>query len=120
MSGKPFGYPPLHTHHDSSTEQGRWHEMKSLRNWGPVLTQFGATSFRHADFVSCVVNESDTNACAYLKLPRSHAFFINNGSFNTANNLHNIVGNPWEQQDFDQDSTGLRHIRRPLVFFGRS
>jgi len=109
QNGNSFGYPPLHTHHVSSSKQGRWGEhyqqkknRELARAFGPVFSQFGATSFRFADFVNCLEGESDTNACSYLKLPRSHAFFMTNGSLNAANGLYNIVGIP-PKQDFDQD-----------------
>merc|ERR1719343_1113995 len=64
----------------------------------------GRMSYKYSDFVKCLDNEPDTNACSFLKLPHSHAFVLKNGSFQTAHGLYNIEnGNPWEDQDFDQD-----------------
>jgi len=68
---------------------------------------------RHVDLVKCVENESDTNACSYLKLPRSHAFVMPNGSINVASALYNLVGNTWEDQDLFFEFGRIYSVRAP-------
>merc|ERR1712194_526442 len=100
--GKAYPYPPLRTHHASAAKMGVWNFSKHItkdqmnHQFGPAVSK---TSYRHADLVRCLNNESDTNACAYLKLPRSHAFFMADGSLNVATGLYTLEGKTWVDQN---------------------